>query len=81
MLLGERSIDRDLIATWNRLMAVREQVLAEIEPLRKDKQIGSSLQAKVILSAAKADDLALLDVNGPRHRLYLRDDTWDYIRD
>ncbi len=27
------------------------------------------------------DDLTLLDANGPRHRLYLRDDTWDYIRD
>ena len=26
-------------------------------------------------------DLALLDVDGPRHRLYLRDDTWDYVRD
>jgi 8-oxo-dGTP pyrophosphatase MutT (NUDIX family) len=26
-------------------------------------------------------DLALLDAEGPRHRLYLRDDTWDYIRD
>jgi 8-oxo-dGTP pyrophosphatase MutT (NUDIX family) len=27
------------------------------------------------------DDLGLLDADGPRHRLYLRDDTWDYIRD
>jgi 8-oxo-dGTP pyrophosphatase MutT (NUDIX family) len=26
-------------------------------------------------------DLGLLDANGPRHRLYLRDDSWDYIRD
>ena len=26
-------------------------------------------------------DLPRLDANGPRHRLYLRDDTWDYIRD
>jgi 8-oxo-dGTP pyrophosphatase MutT (NUDIX family) len=26
-------------------------------------------------------DLGLLDAEGPRHRLYLRDDTWDYIRD
>jgi isoleucyl-tRNA synthetase len=50
-------------------MAIREMVLAEIEPLRKGKQIGSSLQAKVILSATKpelvfleqhARDLAML---------------------
>ena len=33
---------------------------AEIEPLRKDKQIGSSLQAKVVLSATQAE-LALLE--------------------
>ena len=39
---------------------LREQVLAEIEPLRKDKQIGSSLQAKVVLSATPAE-LALLE--------------------
>jgi 8-oxo-dGTP pyrophosphatase MutT (NUDIX family) len=26
-------------------------------------------------------DLGLIDANGPRHRLYLRDDAWDYIRD
>jgi isoleucyl-tRNA synthetase len=39
---------------------VREQVLAEIEPLRKDKRIGSSLQAKVVLSATP-DELALLE--------------------
>ena len=45
---------------WDRLRAIREQVLAEIEPLRKDKQIGSSLQAKVVLSPA-AGDLAFLD--------------------
>jgi 8-oxo-dGTP pyrophosphatase MutT (NUDIX family) len=26
-------------------------------------------------------DLGALDAQGPRHRLYLRDDTWDYVRD
>jgi isoleucyl-tRNA synthetase len=30
-------------------------VLAHIEPLRKDKQIGSSLQARVVLSPAPTD--------------------------
>ena len=35
--------------------AFASEVLAEIEPLRKNKQIGSSLQAKVVLSAADAD--------------------------
>ncbi|HEY7291141.1 MAG TPA: isoleucine--tRNA ligase [Vicinamibacterales bacterium] len=53
-------IDEDLIARWNALVAVREQVLAEIEPLRKEKKIGSSLQAKVVLSAG-LKDLPLLE--------------------
>ena len=44
--------DASFVARWERLIAIRDQVLARIEPLRKDKQIGSSLQAKVILSAA-----------------------------
>ncbi len=53
-------VDRDLLDRWAKLLAVRDQVLAEIEPLRKDKQIGSSLQAKVVLTAAKAQ-LAFLE--------------------
>ena len=56
----ERLRDRDLVGRWERLAAVREQVLAEIEPLRKNKQIGSSLQAKVVIWAAKAE-LSLLE--------------------
>jgi isoleucyl-tRNA synthetase len=53
-------VDAELTSRWDRLIAVREDVLAQIEPLRKSKQIGSSLQARVILSAASAD-LALLE--------------------
>jgi isoleucyl-tRNA synthetase len=41
----------ELESRWTRLVALRERVLAQIEPLRKDKHIGSSLQAKVVLSA------------------------------
>ncbi len=52
--------DRDLVQRWTKLMTVREAVLAEIEPLRKGKQIGSSLQAKVILSAT-TPELAFLE--------------------
>jgi isoleucyl-tRNA synthetase len=50
----------NLVIRWKQLVDVREQVLAEIEPLRKNKQIGSSLQAKVVLSATP-DELALLE--------------------
>ncbi len=53
-------MDADLVARWERLIGVREQVLAQIEPLRKSKQIGSSLQAKVVLAAA-GSELSLLE--------------------
>ena len=48
-------VDEDLLARWNRLIDLRERVLAQIEPLRKDKQIGSSLQARVVLTTSKDD--------------------------
>ena len=46
---------------WGRLIALRDRVLAEIEPLRKNKQIGSSLQAKVVLTAPAAELAFLRD--------------------
>jgi isoleucyl-tRNA synthetase len=52
--------DPELAGRWSRLIDLREQVLADIEPLRKNKQIGSSLQAKVIVSARPAE-LALFE--------------------
>jgi len=48
-------VDRDLLDRWARLITLREQVLADIEPLRKNKQIGSSLQAKVVVSVTEAE--------------------------
>jgi len=53
-------VDGDLLDRWARLIDLREHVLAEIEPLRKDKRIGSSLQAKVVVSATEAE-LAFLE--------------------
>jgi isoleucyl-tRNA synthetase len=53
-------VDPPLVGRWTRLIEVRDRVLAAIEPLRKEKKIGSSLQAKVVLSASKAD-LAFLE--------------------
>ena len=44
--------DRELLERWDEAQRrCASAVLAEIEPLRKNKQIGSSLQAKVVLSA------------------------------
>jgi len=46
--------DPALVERWTALMGLREQVLAHIEPLRKAKQIGSSLQAKVVLAGPQS---------------------------
>jgi isoleucyl-tRNA synthetase len=64
--------DAALIARWASLREVREAVLQAIEPLRRDKQIGSSLAAEVDLTLADPDwikatagvDLAELFISG-----------------
>jgi isoleucyl-tRNA synthetase len=56
----EGLVDVPLLQQWDRLATLRERVLAQIEPLRKDKQIGSSLQARVVLSANEKE-LAFLE--------------------
>jgi isoleucyl-tRNA synthetase len=42
----------DLLGTWERLMQVREQVNAALEQQRKDKVIGNSLGARVVITAS-----------------------------
>jgi isoleucyl-tRNA synthetase len=45
-------IDSELIGTWERLLSVRNDVNAALEQKRKDKVIGNSLGARVILTAS-----------------------------
>ncbi|MCC7150871.1 MAG: class I tRNA ligase family protein, partial [Rubrivivax sp.] len=51
--------DTALLARWERVRAIREQVNKAIEDLRTQGRVGSSLQAQVRIGAA-GDDLALL---------------------
>ena len=62
-------VDRDLIARWDRLLGLRDAVNGELERLRQDKVVGTSLEAAVTLTAdggladlleAHRDDLATL---------------------
>jgi isoleucyl-tRNA synthetase len=55
---GTQSND-DLLATWKLLFEVRDEVLLALEEARVAKQIGSSLDAKVVVSAS-GETLALL---------------------
>jgi isoleucyl-tRNA synthetase len=59
-------VDDELVARWSRLLEVRETVLAALEEQRKLKLIGTSLGARVNLTAA-GPIAALLDAY--RHQL------------
>ena len=45
--------DSQLLANWERIFAIRDEVLKKLEEARNEKQIGSSLEAKVILTVDK----------------------------
>ena len=51
--------DEALLAKWSRIRVIRDQVNKEIEALRAEGKVGSSLQANLTLGLA-ADDLATL---------------------
>lgn len=51
----------DLTANWERLFAIRDDVLKALETARNDKQIGSSLEAKVVLTTDAETTRFLLD--------------------
>jgi isoleucyl-tRNA synthetase len=50
-----------LLATWERIFTIRDEVLKALEDARNNKQIGSSLEAKVILTVDRDTTLFLLD--------------------
>jgi isoleucyl-tRNA synthetase len=54
------SANEDLIGRWNLARSVRQQALNVLEPMRREKLIGSSLQASVKVELYKEDNLAPL---------------------
>lgn len=57
------SPDTALLAKWNRIREIRDAANKEIEALREKGQVGSSLQANLVITAA-AEDHALLAALG-----------------
>jgi isoleucyl-tRNA synthetase len=51
----------ELMTRWEQLFAVRDEVLRALESARNDKQIGSSLEAKVVLTTDAKTNALLLD--------------------
>jgi isoleucyl-tRNA synthetase len=55
------SDNSELLTRWERLFAVRDEVLKALEEARTEKKIGSSLEAKVLLTTDAATRDLLLD--------------------
>ncbi len=55
--------DEALGQKWEKIRIYRSAVTSEIEKLRADKTIGSSLEARARLFLSKEDETALADVN------------------
>jgi len=53
--------DPELISRWERIFAIRDEVLKALEEARNAKQIGSSLEAKVVLTTDSETTRFLLD--------------------
>ncbi len=51
----------EFLARWERIFAIRDEVLKALEEARNAKQIGSSLEAKVVLTADAETTRFLLD--------------------
>ena len=52
--------DSELLANWERIFSIRDEVLKALEEARNAKQIGSSLEAKAILTVDKETTMFLL---------------------
>ena len=52
--------DASLLQDWRELFSLRGQVLLKLEQMRKDKKIGKSLEAKVLLGAEPTSEHLLL---------------------
>ena len=58
---AEGAADAKLLSDWERIFAIRDEVLKALEEARIAKQIGSSLEAKVILTTDAGTTRFLLD--------------------
>ena len=57
----EEADNSGLLSNWERVFAIRDEVLKALETARVEKQIGSSLEAKVVLTVDAATTRFLLD--------------------
>ncbi|MCW5238909.1 isoleucine--tRNA ligase [Verminephrobacter eiseniae] len=63
--------DAGLLAKWARIRQIRDAVNKEIEVLRANGQVGSSLQARLRLSAAPEDHALLASLGADLHFVFI----------
>ena len=59
----EYKLDKDVLEKWETLVTIKQQVLAETEKLRKDKVIGSNLEASLVIKYSSKYANALKDID------------------
>lgn len=57
----DEAAESELLSRWERIFAIRDEVLKALEAARNEKQIGSSLEAKVILTTDKPTTMFLME--------------------
>jgi isoleucyl-tRNA synthetase len=77
--IGADWADARLAEQWAELRALRQVVSAEIEPKRRDKEIGSSLEAKVVIGLPDGRDRPNLTSDELAELLIVSDATIDTV--
>lgn len=67
----ESEIEGQFLSDWERIFAIRDEVLRTLETARTDKLIGSSLEAKVILTTDAGTTRFLLDHYGQLRYIFI----------
>ena len=65
------AVDSDLLTKWERVFSIRDEVLKALEEARTAKQIGSSLEAKVVLTADAETTQFLLDFHAELRYIFI----------
>jgi isoleucyl-tRNA synthetase len=66
----EVPVDETLLARWERLGSLREEIAKALEAARRDKTVGNTLEAEVVIEAGE-DDRAFLESFGDDLRFLL----------
>lgn len=67
----KQQVDRQLVEKWSRFLTIRDDVLKALEEARKEKVIGKSLEAKVLIYVENEEDRAIVQSFDNLHQLFI----------